>query len=246
MTPRTWMVASFLSFAVIAGFIALSGWEYRAQAGRLKNDLTQAENTLEERSAEVARLRQELEEAKTAVQTLQKEKEETVQAQKTLESEMRTALESKEITISELQGKLTVNILDHIMFDSGEAVLKAGGEKVLQQIAGILAQYPDRQIHVIGHTDDVPIRPAARNRFPTNWELSTARATAAVRFLAEKAGVEPRRLGAVGYGEFRPVADNSSAEGRARNRRIALVVLPEALAPTDLGPPPKAGGTAEK
>ena len=146
---------------------------------------------------------------------------------------MRAALESKEITISELQGKLTVNILDRIMFDSGEAALKTEGEKILQKIAGILAQYPRRQIHVIGHTDNVPIRASARNRFPSNWELSTARATAAVRFLGEKAGVDPRRLGAVGYGEFHPIADNATPEGRAKNRRIALVVLSEELVGAD-------------
>ena len=82
----------------------------------------------------------------------------------------------------------------------------------------------------------MPIRAAARNRFPSNWELSTARATAAVRFLTENAGVDPRRLGAVGYGEFRPVADNATPEGRARNRRIAITILSEELAGSDVGP----------
>jgi chemotaxis protein MotB len=108
-----------------------------------------------------------------------------------------------------------------------------------------LNQYPQRQIHVIGHTDNVPIRAGPKARFATNWELSTARAIAAVRYLCEKAGADARRLGAVGYGEFHPVADNSTAEGRARNRRIALVVLPEELAGADgtIASPPKASGT---
>ena len=86
---------------------------------------------------------------------------------------------------------------------------------------------------MIGHTDNVPIRASARGRFPSNWELSTARATAAVRFLGEKAGVDPRRLGAVGYGEFHPIADNATPDGRAKNRRIALVVLSEELVGAD-------------
>jgi chemotaxis protein MotB len=149
---------------------------------------------------------------------------------------MRSALESKDITISELQGKLTVNILDKILFDSGEAELKPEGEKVIQKIATVLAQYPDRQIHVIGHTDNVPIRVGPRTKFASNWDLSTARAIAAVRFLCEKAGGDPRRLGAVGYGEFHPIADNSTAEGRAKNRRIALVVLPEELSGAERKP----------
>lgn len=77
------------------------------------------------------------------------------------------------------------------------------------------------------------IRPAARSRFASNWELSTARATAAVRFLTETCGLDSRRLGAVGHGEFRPVADNSTAEGRARNRRIAITIASEELAGAD-------------
>jgi chemotaxis protein MotB len=97
---------------------------------------------------------------------------------------------------------------------------------------------------VVGHTDNVPIRLAARKRFPSNWELSTARATAAVRFLSEEAGVDPRRLGAVGYGEFRPVAENTSAEGRARNRRIAITILSDELVGADTAPSAALNGPA--
>jgi chemotaxis protein MotB len=154
-----------------------------------------------------------------------------------MEAEMRQALESRDVTISELQGKLTVNILDRILFDSGEALLKTEGREVLMKIAAILEGHPDRLIHVIGHTDNVPIRSGGRGRFATNWELSAARATAAVRFLHEKAGLNPARMAAVGYGEYHPVADNSTAEGRALNRRIAVVILPEVLQPTDVPPP---------
>jgi chemotaxis protein MotB len=159
-----------------------------------------------------------------------------VHTHQSLEDEMRNALESKDVTISQLQGKLTVNILDRVMFDSGEADLKPAGAAVLRKVAAVLAQHPNIKVHVIGHTDNVPIRASARNRFPSNWELSTARATAAVRFLTENAGVDPRRLGAVGYGEFRPVADNATPEGRARNRRIAITILSEELAGADTAP----------
>jgi chemotaxis protein MotB len=145
---------------------------------------------------------------------------------------MREALESKDVTISELQGKLTVNILDRILFDSGEAVLKAEGQAVLDQVAKVLANYPNRQIQVIGHTDNVPIRYNPNNPFKNNWDLSAGRAIAAVRYLSEK-GVDPRRLGAVAFGEYHPIADNATAEGRAKNRRIALVVMPEELVPID-------------
>ncbi|HWH70479.1 MAG TPA: OmpA family protein, partial [Candidatus Sulfotelmatobacter sp.] len=152
------------------------------------------------------------------------------------EDEMRAALENKDVTISQLQGKLTVNILDRVLFDSGEAELKADGAAVLRKVAEVLAQHPKLKIHVIGHTDNVPIKASPRGRFASNWELSAARALSAVRFLSEKAGVESARLGAVAYGEFRPVADNATAEGRARNRRIAITILSEELVGSDAAP----------
>ncbi len=167
----------------------------------------------------------------TKVADLEKEKADAAQMAKGLEDEMRSDLESKDVTISNLQGKLTVNILDRVMFDSGEAMLKPDGESVMRKMATLLTGHPELKIHVVGHTDNVPIR----SRFPSNWELSTARALAAVHFLTEKAGVDPRRVGAVGYGEFRPIADNATAEGRAKNRRIAIIILPNELAGADTG-----------
>ena len=170
------------------------------------------------------------------VAALQKEKELASRSSKSLEDEMRSQLESRDVTISKLQGKLTVNIVDRVMFDSGEAVLKPDGEVVMRKIASILQEHPQLAIHVIGHTDNVPISQKAQSRFASNWELSAARALAAVHFLSERAGVDPHRVGAVGYGEFRPVADNATAEGRAKNRRIAITILPEELIPTDVVP----------
>jgi len=155
---------------------------------------------------------------------------------------MRAQLESKDVTISQLQGKLTVTIVDRVMFDSGEAELKPDGASVMQKIATLLAGHPELKIHVIGHTDNVPIRPTAQSRFASNWELSTARALAAVHFLTEKAGVDARRVGAVGYGEFRPIADNATTEGRAKNRRIAITILPDELAGADTIPTTKVSG----
>ena len=173
------------------------------------------------------------------VAELQKQKEAVEQMSNGLEKEMRTDLESKDVTISKLQGKLTVNILDRVMFDSGEAVLKPAGQAVMQKVADLLAKHPELKIHVIGHTDNVPIRPGAHNRFASNWELSTARALAAVHFLTEQGAVDPHRVGAVGYGEFRPIADNTTAEGRAKNRRIAITILPDELAAADTLPTPQ-------
>ena len=237
MHKKTWIIASVLSALAVAVLVGLSFWKQKTQFESVEKELSHLRAEFDQKQAEAGALTDEIAESKKLIDDLRKEKEKAAQAQKTLEAEMRSALQSKDVTISELQGKLTVNILDRVLFDSGEAELKPEGHKVLEQVAGVLVQYPKRQIHVIGHTDDVPIRVSARSRFASNWELSTARATAAVRFLQEQAGVDPRRLGAVGYSEFHPVADNTTAEGRAKNRRIAIVVLPEELAAVD-GPAP--------
>ena len=178
---------------------------------------------------------------KRQVADLEAQKDMAAQMSKALENEMRSDLESKDVTISNLKGKLTVNIVDRVMFDSGEAILKPEGEAVMRKIAAILGEHPQLKIQVIGHTDNVPIRPAARSRFASNWELSTARALAAVHFLTEQAGVDPRRVGAVGYGEFRPIADNATAEGRSKNRRISVTIVPDELAGIDTMPAIKTG-----
>lgn len=195
----------------------------------LPSKLDAANTSLTNALAENQKDKEQIATLQSQVAGLEKEKEMAGQMAKGLENEMRSDLESKDVTISNLKGKLTVNILDRVMFDSGEAVLKPDGESVLRKVASILTGHPELKIQVIGHTDNVPIR----NRFASNWELSTARALAAVHFLTEKVGVDPRRVGAAGYGEYRPIAENSTAEGRARNRRIAITILPDELAAAD-------------
>jgi chemotaxis protein MotB len=196
---------------------------------RVQSQLDDANASLANALAENDKDKDQITTLQSQVADLQKDKDTAAQMSKSLENEMRSDLESKDVTISKLQGKLTVNILDRVLFDSGEAILKPDGEAVLQKIAALLAAHPTLKIHVIGHTDNVPIR----SRFASNWELSTARALAAVHFLTEKAGIDPRRVGAVGYGEYRPIADNSTPEGRAKNRRIAITILPDELAAAD-------------
>jgi len=220
------MIAGGLSALLVLIFVVASIRKNSLENASLQRALAAAQAALDRASNDAQLFSNKLAEAEARIQTLSQEKEAVTQTQASLEDEMRKALASKEVTISELKGKLTVNILDRILFDSGEAEVKLEGQKILEQIAGVLASHTNRQIHVIGHTDDVPIR----RKFASNWELSTARATAAVRFLQERAGVDPRRLGAVGYGEFHPVAPNTTAEGRARNRRIEVVILPEEFA----------------
>jgi chemotaxis protein MotB len=143
-----------------------------------------------------------------------------------LMQKMETEITRGEITISELQGQLTVNMVERILFDSGQAEIKADGLKVLKRVGDILKETEDRQIRVEGHTDNVAISPRLRQTFPSNWELSTARAANVVHFLQKQVGIDGERLAVVGFGEFRPVANNSLPEGRAQNRRIQIILAP--------------------
>jgi len=233
---RGWIVSGVLAAALVAALLlwATALGKVRGQQ-LLQARLNEATASLASTLNDNQNLRDQLAALQTQLADLQKEKETAAQMSKNLEDEMRADLESKDVTISRLQGKLTVNILDRVMFDSGEAILKPDGEAVMRKIAALLAEHPGLKIHVIGHTDNVPIH----GRFASNWELSAARALAAVHFLTERAGVDPRRVGAVGYGEYRPIADNATADGRAKNRRIAVTILSDELAGADAPAAPK-------
>jgi len=143
-----------------------------------------------------------------------------------LQDKLKAELSSGDVSLTEDGGKLRVGLVDKVLFNSGEAAINKRGESVLMKVGSILAGVSDRQILVSGHTDQTPIGEKRASQFPTNWELSTARATTVVRFLQEKANVPGERLVASGYGEFHPVASNKSSAGRAKNRRIEILLVP--------------------
>jgi chemotaxis protein MotB len=135
-------------------------------------------------------------------------------------------IERGEITISDLEGRLTVNMVEKILFDSGKADIKPAGLNILRRIGTILKDTADKTIRVEGHTDNVPISPRLRDTYPSNWELATARAGSVVHFLQDNLGIAGERLSICGYGPYRPIADNATVKGRAQNRRIQIVLVP--------------------
>ena len=130
-----------------------------------------------------------------------------------------------QIKVTQIRDKLSVQLVEKILFDSGKAEIKPEGKEVLSKVGKVLLGVTDKQIRIEGYTDSVPISAALRQRFPTNWELSAQRATTVLRFL-ETAGVDGKNLAAVGYGPFKPVASNDTLEGRAENRRIEIALTP--------------------
>ncbi len=133
------------------------------------------------------------------------------------------------IWIKRVRDRLSITMVDRLLFDSGRAQVKPDGLKVLKRVSDILKHVRDKQIRIEGHTDNVPIGTQLRNRFPTNWELSTARASSVVRYLIEQGGMNRASLSAIGYAENRPVASNDGEKGRAANRRIEIVLYPKDL-----------------
>jgi chemotaxis protein MotB len=129
-----------------------------------------------------------------------------------------------QIAIQRYEDKLTLNVAEKIFFDSGSAELKPTGKEVLRKVGNILKGLTDKVIRVEGHTDNVPIAPSLRAIYPTNWELSAARALTVVRFLQEFTGVPPQMLVVAAYGEYRPIALNDTPANRQKNRRIEIVL----------------------
>jgi chemotaxis protein MotB len=136
-----------------------------------------------------------------------------------VESAFGDLVKDGEITISGSETWIEISLSSGLLFNSGSATLNPRSFPVLEEISGVLSSY-ENPVHVEGFTDDLPIQSGI---FPSNWELSAARSAAVVRLLAEN-GLDPYRLAAVGYGQFQPIATNDSAEGRGKNRRVALIV----------------------
>jgi len=141
--------------------------------------------------------------------------------------EMEEEIEQGQIKITQLSDRLSVTMIDKILFPSGEAEITPEGMSILTRVGEILKNTPGRIIRVEGHTDNVRIASRLQKKFPTNWELSTTRATNVVRFFQDKVGIEGVRLRAVGMSEYHPVESNETREGRIQNRRIEIALLPE-------------------
>lgn len=121
------------------------------------------------------------------------------------------------------QEGLMVTILDNALFDSGSAVVRPEARELAREISELLVIDPPRHITVSGHTDNVPINTA---QFPSNWDLSAARALNFLKILLENTKLDPARFSAIGYGEYRPVAPNDTPENRAKNRRVEILIQP--------------------
>jgi len=198
--------------------------EFEGREKKLKKQLSEAE-------ARHAELRASQEQLSGRLAQTEAEREKLESELKRVQSELSAKLEPEiqagNVRIKRRGNELVVDVSDQILFDSGHANVNSGGQKVLGQVAQSLAQLKSYVIQVGGHTDNARVvNPETKELFPTNWELSTTRATNVVRFLEERGRIPGTRLMAAGFAEFRPAASNATPEDRQKNRRIEITLLP--------------------
>ncbi len=155
-----------------------------------------------------------------------------------LEKSLGAEIARNEVAVRKVPDGLVISLREVGFFDSGSATMQAHAGDAFRRIAVLLLRYPHR-IRIEGHTDDVPIH---NSQFASNWELSTARATALVQTLIDEYQFPPERLSAAGYAQYHPVATNDSTEGRAQNRRVDVVVLGKRVTAPGMGGPLQPAG----
>ena len=203
------------------------------EKGQLNSELSDLQGNAARIAKEREQLRQEQSQLAATLEQERLAKEEEIKrltrTQEELSKSLQDEISKGNITIQQVRDRLTINMVDRVLFDSGQAQVKPAGVKVLKQVSDILKTVTDKQIRIEGHTDNKPISTKLQDRFKTNWELSTARATTVVRYLIDQGSVNRRHLSAVGYADTQPRASNDSEEGRSSNRRIEIVLYPKDL-----------------
>lgn len=186
------------------------------QIGQLKSSLgiAQSQAMSDDQKAQ-------LEDAKRAVQ----EAQERGKLLTDLEAKFKRMIDAGNLKVTTRHGRVVLQLHNDVLFDKGTADVNAAGKQAIGQVAATLRSVNGRRFQVAGHTDNAPITAETKKAYPTNWELSTARAISVVNLLVSE-GVDPSELSAAGYGPYDPIASNATLEGQAKNRRIEITVVP--------------------
>ena len=192
----------------------------------LQSKYAQLKNINLRLSETVEQLSNDLEKKKSVIKLQNKVIRLLDDTKKTIETSLKDEIAAQEIELVELEDTLKVVFVDKILFDSGSIDINEKGKKLLLVVAESVRGHKDQKVVVEGHTDNRPLGPTLKEKFPSNWELSTARAAAVVRFLQKEGRLQPQRLSARGYSFYQPVASNDTEEGRHQNRRIEIILGP--------------------
>ena len=197
-----------------------------SQIRDLKNKYKNETDTLRSNLQKSRMQNEEMNKKQAAIETKLSELEKNSSAYREMTEKLNEEIKKGQVHITELEGKLKVDLLNKILFSSGSATIKESGKNVFKRVSEVLIKIKDKNIRIEGHTDSDPITGNLKKKYASNWELSAARATNVVRFLVEKTGINPGRISASAYGEFRPVASNATPEEKAKNRRIEIILVP--------------------
>ena len=189
-----------------------------SQLSAAKGDLSQSQSEKDRLAAELAAAKQRLADLEGQ---LDQSKHSLSQAERDLLKALRPEISKGTVSVNQAGDGLTINLASSLLFDSGQDQLKEGGADALKRVGTVLKDFPEKSVHVAGYTDNVAIKGALAKKFPSNKELSDARAESAAGALRD-GGVA--NLTAAGHGENDPVASNNTAAGRAKNRRVEVVV----------------------
>lgn len=196
-----------------------------ASKTELENQLAEANASLSMYESKTGGLQKALKATKEELKIL---RDQRVQAEKRLSQyralakKLNSMVESGKLSVKVRNGKMVIQLANAILFESGKTTLKKDGQEALTELGAVLKSIKKRDFLVTGHTDNVPI---SSGRYKSNWALSTARAVNVVQFLQD-AGVSPKKMAAAGYGEYDPVSSNDSKDGKAQNRRIEIILMP--------------------
>lgn len=161
------------------------------------------------------------------IRELKEEARALTQAKRLLEDRLKKEIGEKKVRLELGERGLVITFVTEVLFDSGKAKIREDAYPALDKVVSVLVkELKDRNIGIEGHTDNEPIKYSG---WKSNWELSTARATSVLHYLVDKKGVGPERVSATGYGEYRPIASNDTPEGRQRNRRVEVIVMPKRI-----------------
>ncbi|MDT0677738.1 OmpA family protein [Autumnicola musiva] len=202
--------------------------ENSRQNRELLAQLEEKESTLAAEQTRLEKLQKDLQARSRRIDELEgliAAKDAKMNALKNAISKALTNFEGKGLTVEQRNGKVYVSMENKLLFDSGSWAVNAEGRKAVQQLGQVLAQNQDIAVLIEGHTDNVPY--GGSGQLKDNWDLSTKRATAIVQILKENNNIDPQNLTAAGRGEYAPVASNDTAEGRAKNRRIEVILTPK-------------------
>lgn len=199
---------------------------YNQELADLKAKNTYLKNINLQLSQNIERLNNDLKKKKSVIKLQDKVIRLLDDTKKTIATSLKEEIAAQDIEIVEMEDTLKVVFIDKILFDSGSVEINEKGKQLLLIMAESLREHNNENILVEGHTDNLPLGPTLREKFPSNWELSVARAAAVVRFLQKEGRLQPERLSACGYSFYRPVASNKSRDGRCQNRRIEIILSP--------------------